>query len=67
MWTHGIFYNKGARLVICIVLFLILAVFMSPSPVVAGGCSCGGISMVPDSGKVGTMVVLAVTSDVFPT
>ena len=66
MCIPQIFYKRGTRLVLCIVLLVLLAVFLTPSPVVAGGCSCGGISLIPDSGKVGTMVVLAVTSDAFP-
>lgn len=50
-------------------LFTLLASSLMPSSVANAGCvggSCGaGVSLTPDSGKVGTMVVLSIAGDTF--
>lgn len=53
------------KLIYCAALFSLLAAVLMPSPVAAGGCTCGDVNLTPSSGKVGTMVVLSITSSTF--
>ena len=69
MYLTRIFYKRGARLTYYVTLLMLLASSLMPASIASAGCvggSCSsGITLTPDTGKVGTMVVLAITSSTF--
>jgi len=69
MYITRIFHKRVTKLIYYAALFTLLASSLMPSSVANAGCvggSCGtGVSLTPDSGKVGTMVVLSIAGDTF--
>jgi hypothetical protein len=64
-----IFHRQVTRLICYAALFTLLASSLLPDSVAYAGCvggSCGtGVTLTPDSGKVGTMVVLSIAGETF--
>ena len=69
MYVTRIFHKRVTKLIYYAALFTLLASSLMPSSVANAGCvggSCGtGVTLTPDSGKVGTMVVLSIAGDAF--
>ncbi|MBM3142307.1 MAG: hypothetical protein FJ005_04570 [Chloroflexi bacterium] len=69
MYVTRMFYKREIKLIYYAALFTLLASSLMPSSVANAGCvggSCGaGVTLTPDSGKVGTMVVLSIAGETF--
>lgn len=69
MYITRLFYKRETKLIYYAALFTLLALSLMSASVADAGCvggSCGtGVSLTPDSGKVGTMVVLSIAGDTF--